>query len=100
MRASVNAGLEATSPENGRSEASSRAVLETNLSAHWQRRECAMRRQWRRLAMKAVLFVDDHEVLARLSCQILEMQGYRAVSAYNAADALEKFDQENFDILV
>ncbi|HZQ91071.1 MAG TPA: response regulator [Terriglobales bacterium] len=50
--------------------------------------------------MKAILFVDDHEVLARLSCEILEMQGYRAVSAYNAGDALEKFDQENFDILV
>jgi len=50
--------------------------------------------------MKAILFVDDHEVLARLSCEILEMQGYRAVSAYNAADALAKFDQENFDILV
>jgi CheY-like chemotaxis protein len=50
--------------------------------------------------MKAILFVDDHEVLARLSCEILEMQGYRAVSAYNAADALEKFEQENFDILV
>ncbi len=50
--------------------------------------------------MKAILFVDDHEVLARLSCEILEMQGYRAVSAYNATEALEKFDQENFDILV
>ena len=50
--------------------------------------------------MKAILFVDDHEVLARLSCEILEMQGYRAVSAYNAADALDKFEQENFDILV
>ena len=50
--------------------------------------------------MKAILFVDDHEVLARLSCEILEMQGYRAVSAYNAADALEKFDHDEFDILV
>ena len=50
--------------------------------------------------MKAILFVDDHEVLARLSCEILEMQGYRAVCAYNAAEALEKFDQEKFDILV
>ena len=50
--------------------------------------------------MKAILFVDDHEVLARLSCEILEMQGYRAVSAYNAADALEKFDHDDFDILV
>lgn len=50
--------------------------------------------------MKAVLFVDDHEVLARLSCSILGTQGYRAVSAYNAAEALEKFDREKFDILV
>lgn len=50
--------------------------------------------------MKAILFVDDHEVLARLSCEILETQGYRAVSAYNAKDALEKFRREKFDILV
>lgn len=50
--------------------------------------------------MKAILFVDDHEVLARLSCEILEMQGYRAVSAYSAQDALNKFDNESFDLLV
>jgi two-component system response regulator GlrR len=50
--------------------------------------------------MKAILFVDDHEVLARLSCEILETQGYRAVSAYNAQDALDKFKREKFDILV
>lgn len=50
--------------------------------------------------MKAILFVDDHEVLARLSCEILEMQGYRAVSAYSAEEALKKFDQERFDVLV
>ena len=50
--------------------------------------------------MKAVLFVDDHQVLARLSCEILEMQDYRAVSAYSASEALEKFEQQPFDILV
>ncbi|HET9697363.1 MAG TPA: response regulator [Terriglobales bacterium] len=50
--------------------------------------------------MKAILFVDDHEVLARLSCEILEMQGYRAVSAYSAADALQKFEQQKFDLMV
>ena len=50
--------------------------------------------------MKAILFVDDHEVLARLSCEILEMQGYKAVSAYSAADALTKFDQQDIDIVV
>ena len=50
--------------------------------------------------MKAILFVDDHEVLARLSCEILEMQGYKAVSAYNAEDALKKFDTNDIDVLV
>src|SRR5258708_40300095 len=50
--------------------------------------------------MKAILFVDDHEVLARLSSEILEMQGYRAVSAYNGDEALRKFEDEDFDILV
>jgi DNA-binding NtrC family response regulator len=50
--------------------------------------------------MKAILFVDDHEVLARLSCEILEMQGYKAVSAYSATDALAKFDQQNIDVVV
>jgi CheY-like chemotaxis protein len=50
--------------------------------------------------MKAILFVDDHEALARLACQILQMQGYRAECAYKASDALEKFDHEKFDMLV
>lgn len=50
--------------------------------------------------MQAILFVDDHEVLARLSCEILEMQGYRAVSAYSGAEALQKFAEDDFDILV
>jgi CheY-like chemotaxis protein len=50
--------------------------------------------------MKAILFVDDHEVLARLSCEILEMHGYRAVSAYSGPEALEKIRQQDFDILV
>ncbi len=50
--------------------------------------------------MKTVLFVDDHQVLARLSCEILEMQGYRALCAYSAAEALEKFEKESVDIVV
>jgi CheY-like chemotaxis protein len=50
--------------------------------------------------VKAILFVDDHEALVRLSCDILERQGYRAVSAYSAQEALAKFDHEDFDILV
>ncbi len=50
--------------------------------------------------MKTVLFVDDHQVLARLSCEILETHGYKAVCAYSAAEALEKFERGNIDILV
>lgn len=50
--------------------------------------------------MKAILFVDDHEVMARLACEILHVQGYRAECAYKASDALAKFDREKFDMLV
>jgi len=50
--------------------------------------------------LKAILFVDDHEVLARLSCEIIEMQGYRAVCAFSGAEALKILEQENFDLLV
>ena len=50
--------------------------------------------------MKTILFVDDHQVLARLSCEILEMQGYRAVSAYDGIDALRKFDEADIDLMV
>ena len=50
--------------------------------------------------MKAILFVGDHELLARLSCEILEMQGYRAVSACSAPDGLDKFKSQKFDLLV
>ncbi len=50
--------------------------------------------------MKTVLFVDDNEVLARLSREILDMQGYRAECAYSGAEALEKFGREKFDMVV
>ncbi len=50
--------------------------------------------------MKAVLFVDDNEVLCRLTCDILRREGYRAVPAYNAAEALKVFDEQDFDIVV
>jgi CheY-like chemotaxis protein len=50
--------------------------------------------------VKTILFVDDHEVLARLSCEIIQTHGYRAVSAFNAADALAKFEKQPFDMLV
>jgi DNA-binding response OmpR family regulator len=39
-------------------------------------------------AVKTILFVDDNEALARLSCDILQMHGYRAISAFSGEDAL------------
>ena len=50
--------------------------------------------------MKTILFVDDHLVLANLSCEILEMEGYRAVSAGSGTEALKKFQEDTFDLLV
>ncbi len=49
---------------------------------------------------KSILFVDDHDVLLRLSCEILEMLGYRTVGANSAAEALEKFEHDEIDLLV
>ncbi len=50
--------------------------------------------------MKKILFVDDHQVLARLSCDILQRAGYLAVPAYSGPEALEVFDREEFDVVV
>jgi CheY-like chemotaxis protein len=50
--------------------------------------------------MKSILFVDDHKALARITCEILQRQGYRAECAFNAADALVKFEQHAFDMVV
>lgn len=50
--------------------------------------------------MKTILFVDDQEVLAQLSCDILRNHGYGAEYAYSGREALEKFKLAKFDILV
>jgi CheY-like chemotaxis protein len=50
--------------------------------------------------MKRVLVVDDNEMLCKLACDILRMEGYYAVPARSAAEALEAFERESFDILV
>jgi DNA-binding NtrC family response regulator len=39
-------------------------------------------------------------MLCRLSCDILRREGYRAVPAYNAVEALEAFQQHTFDVVV
>ena len=50
--------------------------------------------------MKKILVVDDDEMLCRLSCDILRMEGYHAVPAVNATEALEAFEREDFDLVV
>ncbi|MGC2210751.1 MAG: response regulator [Candidatus Korobacteraceae bacterium] len=50
--------------------------------------------------MKAILFVEDHKLLARMGCEVLERQGYFVVSAGNAEAALARFGKETFDMVV
>jgi CheY-like chemotaxis protein len=50
--------------------------------------------------MKKVLVVDDNEMLCQLACDILRTEGYHAVSARSAAEALRRLEGESFDILV
>jgi len=50
--------------------------------------------------MKNILVVDDNEILCRLACDILRTEGYRAVPASNAAEALRAFEEQDFDLLV
>lgn len=50
--------------------------------------------------MKKILVVDDDQILCRFACDILRTEGYHAVPAANAAEALEAFEREQFDLLV
>ncbi len=50
--------------------------------------------------MKTILFVDDNEMLSRISREILEMEGFRALCAYSAQEALKIFEKEDIDLLI
>jgi len=50
--------------------------------------------------VKKILVVDDNEMLCRLSCDILRTEGYHAVPAVNATEALEAFERDDFDLVV
>ena len=50
--------------------------------------------------MKKVLFVDDNKFLTGLSCDILRMEGFEAMPAFSAEEALEALEKENFDLLI
>lgn len=50
--------------------------------------------------MERILVVDDNELLCRLVCDILRTEGYHAVPAITASQALEAFESEAFDLMV
>jgi len=50
--------------------------------------------------VKKILVVDNNEMLCRLACDILRTEGYRAVPASNAEEALRAFEEQEFDLLV
>ena len=50
--------------------------------------------------MERILVVDDNELLCRLACDILRTEGYHAVPATSAGQALDAFEREGFDLLV
>ena len=48
--------------------------------------------------MFKVLIVEDDQKLNSLYCSFLEKQGYEAVAAHNAAEAMEAFETNHLDI--
>jgi CheY-like chemotaxis protein len=50
--------------------------------------------------MKKILVVDDNELLCRLACDILHTEGYHAIGATSADEALEALKNQQFDLLV
>jgi len=50
--------------------------------------------------VKRILVVDDNEMLCRLSFDILRCEGYLAVPAVSAAEALQAFETEDFDLVI
>ena len=49
---------------------------------------------------KTILIVDDDPTLVRILAQTLEKESYRAVLAYDGAEALKKVQDEHPDLIV
>jgi DNA-binding response OmpR family regulator len=47
-----------------------------------------------------ILVVDDNSDLAEAIADVLDIQGYRVDVAFNSKDALEKYEEEKFDIVL
>ncbi len=50
--------------------------------------------------MKSILVVDNNEMLCRMACDILHHEGYHAVGVTSVEEALQAFEEQNFDLVV
>ncbi len=50
--------------------------------------------------MKTILVVDDDDLLVESLTDLLEVEGYRVVSAENGKDGLARFEKENPDLVL
>ena len=50
--------------------------------------------------MQKILVVDDNKLLSGVACDILRMEGFHAVPAGSAPEALKAFENEQFDLVV
>jgi len=51
-------------------------------------------------SVSSVLVVDDSEVIADTLAMVLSAEGFHAVAAYNAAEALKLLQSKSFDLLL
>lgn len=50
--------------------------------------------------MFKVLVVEDDKELLQLFCRVLEKNGYQTAGAADGREALQKMDQEYFDLVI
>jgi len=47
-----------------------------------------------------ILIVDDEKIMRDSCCRVLQKEGYSALGSVSGEEALEKFDQEQFDLVL
>jgi len=47
-----------------------------------------------------ILIVDDEKIMRDSCCRVLQKEGYSAYGSVSGEEALEKFDQEQFDLVL
>ncbi|MEA2734677.1 MAG: hypothetical protein QOE14_1128 [Humisphaera sp.] len=52
------------------------------------------------VACQKILLVEDHHDTARAMARLLHLSGYKVQTANTCADALQRCDEEEFDLLI